>query len=99
MKALKGDAPRTPVNRADYQPPAWLIDTAVITLDLNADTTSVSASLRVRRNHEATEADAPLVLLGDDLETEGVAIDGRELDADAYRIDDGRLTIEGLGES
>jgi len=99
MKALKGDAPRTPVNRADYQPPAWLIDTAVITLDLNADTTCVSASLRVRRNPESTAPDAALVLFGDNLETECVAIDGRELEAGAYRIDDGRLSIEGLDES
>jgi len=99
MKALKGDAPRTPVNRTDYHPPAWLIDTAVITLDLNVDTTSVSASLRVRRNHEAEDPEAPLVLFGDDLETRGVAIDGRELDADAYRLDGGRLIIDGLEES
>ncbi|HMB37761.1 MAG TPA: hypothetical protein VKO85_01695, partial [Wenzhouxiangellaceae bacterium] len=86
MKAIKGDAPRTPVDRADYLPPAWLIDTAVITLDLNADTTCVSASLRVRRNPDCEDADAALVLFGDDLDTECVAIDGRELDADAYRI-------------
>ena len=99
MKALKGDAPRTPINRADYRPPAWLIDTAVITLDLNVDTTCVSSSLRVRRNHESDDTDAPLVLFGDNLETECVAIDGRELDADAYRLDDGRLTIGGLEES
>ena len=99
MKALKGDAPRTPINRADYRPPAWLIDTAVITLDLNVDNTCVSSSLRVRRNHESDDTDAPLVLFGDNLETECVAIDGRELDADAYRLDDGRLTIGGLEES
>jgi len=99
MKAFKGDAPRTPVNRADYHPPAWLIDTAVITLDLNADTTCVSASLRVRRNPDAVERDASLVLFGDDLDTECVAIDGRELDPGAYRIDDGRLSIDGLEES
>ncbi|MBL38182.1 MAG: aminopeptidase N [Xanthomonadales bacterium] len=99
MKAFKGDAPRTPVNRADYHPPAWLIDTAVITLDLNADTTCVSASLRVRRNPGADDAHAPLVLFGDDLDTESVAIDGRELEPGAYRISDGRLTIAGLDES
>ena len=99
MKAIKGDAPRTPVDRADYLPPAWLIDTAVITLDLNADTTCVSASLRVRRNPDCEDADAALVLFGDDLDTECVAIDGRELDADAYRISAGRLNIDGLGES
>ena len=99
MKAFKGDAPRTPVNRADYHPPAWLIDTAVITLDLNADTTCVSASLRVRRNPDTDDASAALELFGDDLHTECVAIDGRELASDAYRINNGRLTIDGLDES
>ncbi|HKL51270.1 MAG TPA: aminopeptidase N [Wenzhouxiangellaceae bacterium] len=99
MKAFKGDAPRAPVNRADYHPPAWLIDTAVITLDLSADTTCVSASLRVRRNPDSDDAAAALVLFGDDLDTECVAIDGRELDSDGYSINDGRLTITGLDES
>ena len=99
MKALKDDAPRTPVRRAEYEPPAWLIDTAVITLALDADTTRVSASLRVRRNPDAGSAGAALVLVGDDLETESVAIDGRELERDEYRISDGCLTIERLNES
>mgnify|MGYP005847387357 CR=1 FL=1 len=102
MNAMKGDAPRTPVNRVDYRPPDWLIDTAVITLDLNADTTCVSASLRVRRNPNAdnsSDSGAALVLHGDALETECVAVEGRELETNAYSIGDDRLTIDGLGDS
>lgn len=99
MKALKGDAPRTPVKRVDYQPPTWLIDTVVMTLDLDSDTTCVRASLRVRRNPEARDHSAPLTLAGDDLETECVSVDGRELGDDEYRISDGRLVIDGLDDT
>ncbi|MEX2497590.1 MAG: aminopeptidase N [Wenzhouxiangellaceae bacterium] len=103
MKALKGDAPRTPIQRTDYRPPPWLIDAAVITLDLDAETTTVTASLRVRRNPESDDRGAPLELYGDGLATERVAVDGRDLDEQSYRIrddiDDNRLLIEGLPES
>jgi len=96
MKAIKGDAPRTPVTRVDYTPPAWLIDTAVMTLDLGPDTTCVRTSLRVRRNPESADSDAPLKLHGDGLETECVAVDGRDLAVEEYRIADGMLEVPGL---
>ena len=94
MKALKGDTPSAPVKRVDYRPPAWLIDTVVMTLDLGAETTYVRASLRVRRNPDAEAQDAPLELFGDDLETECIAVDGRELSANEYRIAGDRMVID-----
>jgi len=99
MVAAKGDTPRTPVKRADYRPPAWLIDTVVMTLDLDPDTTCVRASLRVRRNPEADDDNAALELLGDGLETECVCVDGGELSADRYRLAGDRLVIAGLDET
>ena len=99
MKALKGDAPRTPVKRVDYRPPAWLIDTVVMTIDLNAETTCVRASLRVRRNPEAEADGGPLELFGDDLETECVSVDGRELAENQYRLAGERLVIDGLADT
>jgi len=99
MQALKGDAPSTPVKRVDYQPPAWLIDTVVMTLDLGAETTCVRASLRARRNPEAEADDLPLELFGDDLETECIAVDGRELSGGEYRIAGDRMVIDGLDDT
>ena len=99
MKALKGDKPRTPVTRVDYRPPAWLIDTVVMTLDLDAEATCVRASLRVRRNPGAEADDAPLELFGDGLETQCIAVDGRELSANEYSIAGDRMAIEGLDDT
>ena len=99
MKALKGEAPRTPIKRVDYRPPAWLIDTVVMTMDLDAGTTCVRASLRVRRNPDAKDDGAALELFGDGLETECVSVDGRELSDGEYRIAGDRLTIDGLEDT
>jgi len=102
MNALKGEAPPTPTRRLDYRPPAWLIDTVVMNLRLDPERTVVNASLRVRRNPELAEnspdRDAPLELHGSGLDTRKVALDGQLLDARRWRIDDERMTIEGVPE-
>jgi len=99
MSPLKGDAPRNPVRRLDYRPPDWLIDTAVITLQLGAERTHVTASLGVRRNPDAGRRDAPLVLFGCGLETRSVAVDGETLGSDDYTIEGEELTIPTIAES
>jgi len=101
MSALKGDAPRTPIRRTDYLPPAWLIDEVSITLALDAASTTVTASLAVRRNPDsaATDSAAPLVLFGSGLETREVAIDGSSLDPDRYSIEGEELTIADVPDS
>jgi len=99
MIALKGDAPRTPVERLDYRPPAWLIDTAILTLELDADTTQVTASLRVRRNPDADDPAAPLELFGSGLDTQSVAVDGDEVEPADYEVEGERLTVHGVPDS
>ena len=99
MIALKGDAPRTPVERLDYRPPAWLIDTAILTLELDADTTQVTASLRVRRNPDADDPAAPLELFGSGLDTQSVAVDGDEVAPADYEVEGERLTVHGVPDS
>jgi len=92
MSALKGDTPRTPIQRLDYRPPAWWIETVVMRLELDPEETRVSASLRVRRNAEA-EPDAPLELFGAGLETRKVAVDGRALAESDWEVNGERLVI------
>ena len=99
MIALKGDAPRTPIKRLDYRPPAWLIDTAVITLELDPETTRVTSSLRVRRNPDADDDSAPLELFGSGLDTRSIAVDGSEVDESDWDIDGERLTIRGVPDT
>ncbi|MGK7297273.1 MAG: aminopeptidase N [Candidatus Wenzhouxiangella sp. M2_3B_020] len=99
MTAMKGDAPRNPINRLDYRPPAWLIDTAVITIELDAESSHVTSSLRVRRNPDSDETDAPLVLFGSGLDTRSVAVDGEERGQEDYDVKGERLTIAGVPDS
>ncbi len=94
--ALKGDSPRTPIQRLDYRPPDWWIETVELTLALDADTTRVDAVLTVRRNPDAASADAPLVLHGSGLDTRAVAVDGRRLAAEDYAVHGETLTIDGV---
>ncbi|HEY1999651.1 aminopeptidase N [Paraburkholderia sp.] len=63
------------IRRADYAPPAFLIDTVALEFDLVPERTVVRNTMRVRRNPDAAHA-AHLELLGEQLEFVNAAIDG-----------------------
>jgi len=88
---MKTDTPQT-VYLKDYTPPAWLIDS--VDLDVNIETggTTVSATLVMRCN-PALAAPQALILDGEELETLSVAVDGRKV---AYALTPGTLTINDL---
>ena len=79
--------------RQDYRPPAFVVDTLDLTLDLAAEATEVTATLAFRRNAHADAGDreAPLVLDGE--QQEGVAVD---LDGVALRSSRAQLTPRSL---
>ncbi len=77
----------------DYTPPAFLVDSIALDVDIRDDHTEVRATLALARNPAAADPHAPLVLDGDGLETVSLAIDGRTLDADAWVIEGEHLTI------
>jgi len=79
---------------SDYSAPAWRVAHAELTFELDADATEVSARLHLKPDPE--QAGAPLVLDGEDLDLLAIALDGAPLDAAQYRIESGRLTIEGV---
>jgi len=83
----------TTIYLKDYRPPAFLISTVDLDIDLQDDFAQVHARLVVSRNPEITSRSEPLVLDGDELELESVAIDGRALSAEQYKLDDEHLTI------
>ena len=64
------------IRRADYAPPAFLIDTVALEFDLVPDRTVVRNTMRVRRNPEASRA-AHLDLMGEQLEFVSAEIDGQ----------------------
>lgn len=63
------------IRRADYTPPAFLIDSVALEFDLVAERTIVKNTMRVRRNAGAAHA-ARLELLGEALELVSVSVDG-----------------------
>ena len=77
----------------DYAPPAFLISTVDLDVDLQSDFVRVTATLAIRRNPRSADAKAPLILDGDELELESVALDTTPLPAPAYTVDARHLTI------
>ncbi len=87
-----------PVLRRDYRPPAHWIDEVQLAFDLCPDATRVRARLSVRRNPAENDGSAPLELLGEELETLAVRVDGRELSAEEYELSEERLSIASVPE-
>ncbi|HEV3424287.1 MAG TPA: aminopeptidase N [Paraburkholderia sp.] len=79
------------IRRADYAPPAFLIDTVALEFDLVPERTVVKNTMRVRRNPDAAHA-AHLELMGEQLEFVGAAIDGAPYGA--VRTNEHGLTVE-----
>ena len=80
------------VQRSDYAPPAYWIDQVNLEFELDEPLTTVRASIQFRRN-ESSEESAPLVLVGEELQLEQVAIGDQVLSADEYTESDNQLVI------
>lgn len=90
---MKNPQPKT-IFLKDYQAPAFLIDETDLRFELGEDFTRVLSRLQMRRNPVYQENSAgPLVLDGQDMVLESLAIDGRQLGADEYRVETETLTI------
>ena len=85
----------------DYRVPPFLIEETSLHVDLNDDVTGVTATLKVVKNPAAAAEDQRhLVLDGSQgLDTESVAMDGRRLTDNEYRIDRDRLSIYEVPDS
>jgi len=81
--------------RVDYRPPAFLIDTVALELDLDPGATLVTARLAFRRNPAAAAADraAPLMLDGEQQSDVSVELDGAPLPPERWTVDAARLTV------
>ena len=88
------------VRLADYSPPTFLIPAIDLSFDLRDDATTVSARITVMRNSVAhvANADAPLVLDGEELSLESIHLDGRPLDQKDYQLSATQLTIPRVPE-
>lgn len=84
------------IRREDYRPPDFLIDQVELAFALEPRATEVTSRLHLRRNPAASTPDAPLVLDGQALRLDGIALDGRPLAPDAYAVDAESLTIPSM---
>ncbi|MCU0868418.1 MAG: aminopeptidase N [Burkholderiales bacterium] len=89
---MRDPAP-TVVRLADYTPPAFLVDTVDLDVDIRDDHAVVRARIALRRNPQAAVSTGPLVLDGDELTLLSIAIDGTPLSADAYTVESDRLVV------
>jgi aminopeptidase N len=80
----------TPVRLSDYHPPDYRIEHVDLVFELSPRQTRVTSRLAVRRNGDHAR---PLELDGEELRLESVAIDGRTLSEDRYRLTDTGMSI------
>ena len=97
MRFLSNDAAPAPQPkfRKDYAAPAYWIDRVDLEFDLAPKGTRVLAKLAFRRNAGA-DVSAPLELMGEDLRTLEVRLDGRTLGEGEYQVEAETLTIPGV---
>ena len=92
---MREPAPKT-IYLKDYTPPAFLIATIALDVDIREDHALVRATLALSRNPKSADALAPLVLDGEDIELLSVALDGRTLAPGEYALGKESLAIAGV---
>ena len=82
-----------PILLADYQQPNFLIDDVFLDIKLGETSTEVVAKLQIYRNPNAAHPHAALVLNGEQLKTQWIALDGHKLDRKKYTVTKNELVI------
>ena len=83
----------TCIYRADYQAPAFWIDTVELCFDLDPAKTRVLNQMSLRRNPDAVPQ--PLRLDGEELNLARVLVNGQ---GTSFKIEDDQLVLENLPE-
>ncbi|MGD9601415.1 MAG: aminopeptidase N [Gammaproteobacteria bacterium] len=83
----------TLVRLEDYRPPAFTITTVDLDVDIQAESTVVTARLALVRNPAAADPEAPLDLDGEALTLLEIALDGRVLSPGEFAYEGGRLVL------
>ena len=81
-----------PIRLEDYRPPAWLVRTVDLDVQLKPHATRVRSRLALRPN-PAVETAGPIVLDGSDLSLMNLRLDGAALSRSQYIVTAERLTI------
>jgi aminopeptidase N len=94
---MREPTPRT-VYLKDYTPPAFLISTIDLDVDIRDDHTLVRATLALARNAKSADARAPLALDGEEIELLSVTLDGRTLSPGEYMLGEDSLCLANVPE-
>lgn len=97
MQIETAEAAPRPIRLADYQPPSHLIDSLDLEIDLLADETLVTATIKGRTNPDSAAAAAALYLDGQDQGLVSVTLDGRALGPDDYILGAESLSVPTVG--
>jgi aminopeptidase N len=84
---------RQPKLLRDYAPPDFLIEEVELDFALDPKATRVAAKLRLRPNPKAAAGGRPLVLDGESLALQSLALDGKRLAPNDYALKETSLTI------
>ena len=77
----------------DYAPPDYLIEEVALDVELAPKAARIASKLRMRPNPKVATDGKPLVLDGEALTLERVALDGKDLSPGEYVLSEGALTI------
>lgn len=86
-----GQGPSATINRSDYAPPAYWIDTVDLCFDLDSTKTRVLNKMKLRRNLEVPAQ--PLKLDGDELNLARVQVNGQ---GTSFKMDGNQLVLSDL---
>jgi aminopeptidase N len=84
---------RKPKLLKDYAPPDYLIEEVELDFALDPKATRVASKLRLRPNPKVATRGRPLVLDGESLALQSVALDGKRLGPEDYRLTGASLTV------
>ena len=84
---------RQPKLLKDYAPPDFLIEEVELDVALDPKATRVAAKLRLRPNPKVATGGRPLVLDGEGLTLQSLALNGKSLAPEDYELNEGSLTI------
>ncbi len=87
------DAQPGTIHLKDYEAPKYLIDKTTIKVEIEKDKARVYAALNMRRNPESGDSGNNIVLSGQQLILEHIAINGTSLTSDQYSITEEELTV------